>query len=143
MLEYVSAKAAAEGIEVNCVHAGFLTFNGVEEYDAVVSGAAMHHLPDVWKSVAVRNIYNALKSGGQFLLRDVVFDWEADKHNDTFEAFVNSFPEETRISAARHAAKEYSTHNWIIEGILQRVGFSIVSNIEEAFYFRQYHCRKA
>lgn len=144
MLLYAAEKVEREGLKdmAKFCHSGFLGLDIKDSYDAVVSGAALHHLPDTWKFVAVNKIYNSLKSGGQFILRDVVFSVEMDSCAEYFERFVNSFPENTRKEAARHAAQEYSTLDWIMTGILERAGFEIISDSSESFYFKQYHCRK-
>ncbi len=75
MLEYVAHRAKADGLpEIATQHAGFLTMDFPAcRFDAVVSGAALHHLPDAWKLVALRNIARVLKPGGQLILYDVVF----------------------------------------------------------------------
>lgn len=46
---------------------GFLSY--VHEdgpVDAVVSNVVLHHLPDFWKQIAIRNIYDLLKPGRRF-----------------------------------------------------------------------------
>ena len=74
MLEYVRRRAGAENLRITTLHAGFLTMAPADgTFDAAVSGVALHHLPDLWKLVALRNVARALKPGGRFLLRDVVF----------------------------------------------------------------------
>ncbi|MBN2711393.1 MAG: DUF1330 domain-containing protein [Planctomycetes bacterium] len=143
MLKYIGSRASVENLDIECVNAGFLGIPERDgEYDAVVSGAALHHLPDVWKTVAVEKIFRLLKPGGQFVVRDVFFDWKEEGHAEFFERFVAAFPESTRKAAARHAEREFSTHGWIMEEMLKRAGFTVLSNKEESFYFRQYHCRK-
>jgi hypothetical protein len=47
-----------------------------------------------------------------------------------------------RSDAARHVASEFSTYDWILEGLLSRAGFSyqMIANPSESFLL--YHCRK-
>ncbi len=137
MLEYVRQVAKTEGLpDIAVQHAGFLTMDfPAMHFDAVVSGAALHHLPDAWKYVALRNIARTLKPGGQFILRDVVFALaEGEPPETSFERFANSFPS-MRVEAARHVAQEYSTYDWIMEGLLSRAGFMILSKANPAESF--------
>ena len=144
MLDYVRQKAAAEGLAaIATQHAGFLTMDfPAASFDAAVSGAALHHLPDAWKLVALRNIARILKIGGQFILRDAVFVLAAGDAPETcFERFTASLPN-MRIEAARHVAREFSTYDWIMEGLLARAGFQIISKSIPSESFVMYHCQK-
>jgi putative AdoMet-dependent methyltransferase len=144
MLRYVAQKAAGKGLSVRLQNAGFLTMNLPSEYfDAVVTSAAMHHLPDVWKLVALRNIHRCLKPGGQFILRDVIFTLSGEQSvQNCLETFIQSFPSEVQPGAVGHAACEYSTFDWIMDGLLARAGFRIISKFQEQCSFWNYHCRK-
>lgn len=144
MLEYVQKKAEALGLpEIHVQHAGFLTMDLPEgSFDAAVSGAALHHLPDAWKLVALRNLARALKPGGQLILRDVVFNVpEGEPPEACFEQFAGGFPN-MRQEAARHVACEFSTYDWIMEGLLVRAGFDILSITCPLEAFTVYYCRK-
>jgi putative AdoMet-dependent methyltransferase len=144
MLEYLTQQVQAEGLpEIAVQHAGFLTMDlPAAAFDAAVSGAALHHLPDAWKLVALRNVARALKPGGQFILRDVVFVVPAgDPPERCFERFAAAFPN-MRLEAARHVAREFSSYDWIIEGLLTRAGFCIESATQLGDSFIAYHCRK-
>ena len=145
MLEYVKQKTDEENLpDIVLRHAGFLSIDFDDDaFDAVVTSAALHHLPDAWKFVALRNIARILKPRGQFILRDVVFILEdGDTSEDCFERFAQSVGE-MRLPAARHIATEFSTYDWIMEGLLQRAGLDIVSQISRSPSFIEYHCRKA
>lgn len=144
MLEFVRKKAVDDALPpIATQHAGFLTMQfDAASFDAVVSGAALHHLPDQWKFVALRNVARVLRPGGQFILRDVVFTLgESDSPEACFERFVTSLPN-MRVAAARHSAREFSTYDWIMDGLLERAGFGILSKrvLQESFIV--YHCRK-
>jgi ubiquinone/menaquinone biosynthesis C-methylase UbiE len=144
MLDYVRHQAAAEGLApIATQHSGFLTMDfPPASFDAAVSGAALHHLPDAWKLVALRNIARVLKAGGQFILRDVVFIQAAGEPPEAcFERFAASVPN-MRKETARHVAQEFSTFDWIMEGLLARAGFAILSKSLATESFVVYHCRK-
>ncbi len=144
MLEYAASRARDEGLHgIGFRRAGFLTLPCEPgSFDAAVSVAALHHLPDLWKAVALRNVYRALRPGGRFVLRDVVFSWSGDNHPACFESFIGSFPESTRGGAVVHAAREYSTLDWIMEGLLRRSGFRIVRAVTGESCLVRYLCEK-
>jgi ubiquinone/menaquinone biosynthesis C-methylase UbiE len=144
MLDYLRKRATSLNLPgITTQHAGFLTmeFPG-ESFDAAVSGAALHHLPDAWKLVALRNVARVLKSKGQFMLRDVVFALAKEEAPEScFERFSSSFPN-MRIEAARHVRQEFSTYDWIMEGLLIRAGFEIKLKDNPSGNFATYHCVK-
>lgn len=130
MLDYVREKAAQEGLPpIRTQHSGFLTMDfPAQSFDAVVSGIALHHLPDAWKLAALRGVARVLKTGGQFILRDIVFTVkEGEAPEELFARFVDSFDDRVRPGALVHVKKEYSTYDWIMEGLLVRAGFRVLS----------------
>ncbi len=144
MLEYVAKKSEDDGLpKIATQHAGFLTMDlPAGTFNAAVSGAALHHLPDAWKFVALRNIARALKPAGQLILYDVVFSLKpGDRPEACFERFATAYPG-MRLEAARHVAKEFSTYDWIMEGLLTRSGFEILSTDRRSENFALFHCRK-
>ena len=98
MLQYADNRAKLEGLAgIEFHHGGFLTFSAPPaSFDAAVSAAALHHLPDFWKAVALQNIRRMLKPAGQFLLHDVVFPWDAENYHRPIEAFIQGVPEGMR-----------------------------------------------
>ncbi len=148
MIEFARTKAAKRKIEnLEFCHGGFLTYECNEEsFDAVISQLALHHLNDFWKMIALRRIYKMLKKGGRFYLRDVVFPTYVQDYDDYFGNIIN----ETRKTAGEkigsdietHIKDEFSTLDWIMEGLLKSVGFKI----EEMGYFdgfiATYACKK-
>jgi cyclopropane fatty-acyl-phospholipid synthase-like methyltransferase len=145
MLRYVAEKAQAEGLAgLDVQHAGFLTMDVPPgHFDAAVSVACLHHLPDAWKLPALENVHRSLQPGGQFILHDVVFSSTAGGADEQFERFINSLGEAMRPNAVGHVAKEYSTFDWIMEGLLERAGFQILSTEEVHPCLLAYHCCKS
>ncbi len=126
MLRYARSRADEEKLQnLELSRAGFLTHTfAPETFDGVVSGLAFHHLPDVWKAVALERIHRILKPGGRLVLLDVVFDWKSEAPEAYFERIVSAAGE-SRPNFIRHIAQEYSTLAWIMEGLLTRAGFAI------------------
>jgi ubiquinone/menaquinone biosynthesis C-methylase UbiE len=68
MIAYAKQKAQEMGISnISFIQAGFLSYehNGYP-LDRIVSNIALHHLPDFWKMIALKRIYNLLKNDGTF-----------------------------------------------------------------------------
>jgi ubiquinone/menaquinone biosynthesis C-methylase UbiE len=143
MLEYASEQANAEGLNnISFSKAGFLSFEyPTEKYDAVVSGLALHHLSDVWKSVALQKINKSLKKNGIFILIDVVFDWKSESPDAYFERILEYAPG-SKDNFALHIADELSTMTWVMEGLLNRSGFEIESDTCHNDFLHFYKCRK-
>ena len=131
MLERLKEKAEKDNVRnIEYHQAGFLTYEHKDEpVDAVVSVAALHHLPDFWKLVGLSRVADMLKPGGSLCLFDVVYSFNAREYKDAFDQWVSSteaslgkeFADETVI----HIRDEYSTCDWILEGMLERSGFAI------------------
>src|SRR5512136_1037602 len=74
MLALAEIQAKDRRIAIRTQSAGLLSFvYQPNSYDLIVSEFTLHHLPDFWKAVALARIYNALKPGANFYLRDIVF----------------------------------------------------------------------
>ncbi len=145
MLKYAEDRATADGLSgIEFRQSGFLTLSAVPAtFDAAVSVAVLHHLPDLWKAVALANIHRALKPGGRFLLCDVVFSSKDRDPRAQFDAFLNAVPQSMRDGACCHVAKEYSTLDWIMEGLLTRADFSIEGIVDTEAPLIQYRCTAA
>jgi ubiquinone/menaquinone biosynthesis C-methylase UbiE len=143
MLEYAQARADRDGLTgIEFRHAGFLTFTAeAATFDAAVSVAVLHHLPDLWKAAALSNIHRVLKPGAQFLLCDVVFSTKEGNPETQFDAFVDAVPPSMREATIGHIAKEYSTLDWIMEGLLTRAGFQLCRIVDTQAPLIQYLCR--
>ena len=73
MLKLTEVHAADKDVTVKTQARGFLSFVYTPgTFDLIVSEYALHQLPDFWKAVAMARVFNALKPGGKFFLRDVV-----------------------------------------------------------------------
>lgn len=146
MLEFARHKAESRGVHnVEFLRAGFLTFELDEPMDAVVSQIALHHLPDYWKAVALVRVHDALRDGGMFFLRDVVFPGDVRQHDDIFGRWITKAQEKTggkvRCEIETQIREEHSTLDWIMEGLLERTGFSVTMDGSKSL-FATYVCTK-
>jgi ubiquinone/menaquinone biosynthesis C-methylase UbiE len=147
MVAFARLKAAARGVtNVTFEEGGFLTgFVPPEAVDGVVSQLALHHLPDLWKLTALRRIAHALKTGGRFFLRDVVYPSGVPDYDAYFAGLVAGVRREGGDVLAdetiAHIREEYSTFAWVIEEMLRQSGFVVVEKLAERFT-TSYTCAK-
>jgi putative AdoMet-dependent methyltransferase len=131
MLEHCRQKAACRNIRniVFC-HGGFLTYeHTAEKVDAAVSVGVLHHLPDFWKYLGLHRVNALLKPGGKFYLFDVVFPGAEQDIRRPIEAWVQGMKDkvgsEFAAEVETHVRDEFSTYDWIMEGLMVRAGFRI------------------
>ncbi len=137
----------ARGIEA--VEGGFLTYeHGEGQVDLVHSRHALHHLPDFWKAVALDRVARMLKPGGALILRDIVYSFAPSEAASAIEQWLNGAPADpaqgwTADELAVHVRSEYSTFSWLLEQILDRVGFDIADReCSESQVYASYTCRR-
>ncbi len=133
MLEYRRQQAERQGLSniVFC-HGGLLTYEHARELaDAIVCVAVLHHRPDFWKLVALKRCYTMLKPGGRLGLFDIVFpSWEENsgaKIEEWIKAVETMADARLAQEVVVHVRDEFSTYDWIMEGIIKRGGFRIDS----------------
>lgn len=130
MLEYAAIKAQRmERDNIEFIRAGFLTYCPSVALDAVVTKFALHHLPDHWKFVAVKRMFDMLKPGGRLFLKDAVISVEINEFFDSVDFWVSSTQEASGEKPAAAVATcikdEYPTYAWIMENMLRLAGFRI------------------
>jgi hypothetical protein len=80
--------------------------------------------------VALSRIFNALKPGANFYLRDIVFVSTPDgteRDVDQWADFSIKNHDFDRGSVVTHMRDEYSTFGWVIERMLADAGFTLIS----------------
>jgi ubiquinone/menaquinone biosynthesis C-methylase UbiE len=147
MISFAKMKAESQKkTNIHFCNAGFLTYENYDEpFDVIVTQLALHHLPDYWKMIALKRIYGMLKEGGKFYLRDVVFPSLVQDYDNYFNKIItdlkisagDEIAEETEI----HIREEFSTLDWIMEGLLKSAGFCIES-VECDGFMAGYLCKK-
>jgi putative AdoMet-dependent methyltransferase len=146
MLEYAKKKAARAGLtNIIFCRGGFLTYSHAAPLvDAIVTNTAFHHLPDFWKGIALQRLNGMLKPGGQLYLSDVVFA-QKDVHQN-IEKFIAKLEgiagPDIRNDVEAHIRQEFSTYDWIMDGLFERAGFRILSKVIQEGVIGRYLCRK-
>ena len=132
MLGLLGEKVRRHGIDnITLVQSGFLSYEHQgAPADVVYSRNALHHLPDFWKVLAIGRIAAILKPGGVLRLHDLVYSFEPDEAERTFEAWFAGAVDHpelgwTRAEFETHVREEHSTFNWLLEPMLARAGFEI------------------
>ena len=149
----VMLKAARDKAEKNditniaFINAGFLTYRHEEEAaDILLSRFAFHHLPDFWKQEALFNMNRMLKTGGLFYLYDVIFNFKPDNSGMVINGWLEHFASKVRPEFIKefhtHIRDEYSTYSWIMDGMLERAGFSVEKRTHDHNINMMYRCRK-
>jgi SAM-dependent methyltransferase len=123
--------AAMRKLGVEAVRAGFLSYEHEgDPPDAVVTRNALHHLPDFWKVAALERIARLLQPGGVLRLRDIIFSFEPGEASTAIDSWLASAPTDpssgwTAAEFAEHVREEHSTFTWLLEPMIERVGFEI------------------
>lgn len=139
MLAFARDKAQQRAVRnVTFEAGGFLSgFRPPTPVDAVVSQLALHHLPDFWKARALDGIARALRPGGRLYLRDVVFPSSVEDYDAFFRTAIDGVRARAGDRVAgqtiQHIKTEYSTLDWILEGMLVRAGLEIVEKSASGF----------
>jgi ubiquinone/menaquinone biosynthesis C-methylase UbiE len=148
MLRRARRKARKAGLHnVEFHQAGFLTYeHNTAPADAVVTVAALHHLPDFWKLVGLYRLASMLKPGGKLYLFDVVFAFDVAQYMAHVKRFVRILSTDLgpsgRMEAETHCRAEYSTCDWIMAGLLDQAGFEIATAARRNEFLVGYLCTK-
>ena len=131
MLRAARGRSEAMGLRnIQFQEAGFLTCDLPEEsLNLITTKAALHHLPDFWKGIALTRLARALKPGGQLYISDVVFPChpaEAPALAEDWADRLTQISGYSRSDAATHIRDEYSTYGWVLEGLIERSGFRLI-----------------
>lgn len=120
MIEQAKKKLDKNIHNLKFVNAGFLSYNHEDEpADLVITKAALHHLPDFWKQIALLRINKMLKIGGQLYIHDVAFRFAPQEYVRKINSWINEFKkiagEAFGLEVETHIRDEYSTFSWINE----------------------------
>jgi len=146
MIDYAGKKAEQEGVDNIELHLdGFLSYeHDGPPVDIIVTTLAFHHLPDFWKGIALKRMYAMLKPGGLLYMRDVILEEENAVENiatfiETLSAKGGQMMQE---GTEKHFKEEFSTYDWVMDGLFTRSGFSIKSKTIVGGVLGTYLCIK-
>lgn len=129
MLRLLRSKVDASCISnIDVVQAGFVSYeHRGAPADFVYSRLALHHLPDFWKSLALRRLWRTLRPGGVLRLWDVVYGFDPADAEERIEAWCATGVEGEwgRDELEEHVREEHSTYTWLLEPMMRRSGFEI------------------
>ena len=140
------ASMREKGIEA--VQGGFLTYRHEGQVDLVHTRNALHHLPDFWKALALERVAQTLKPGGALILADIVYSFSPSQASTVIERWLDEAPADARAGwtaaeLAQHVRTEHSTFSWLLEPILDRVGFEITTRqYSESQVYASYVCHR-
>lgn len=146
MLSYAKAKSEKEGrTNIEFSHSGFLNFKIEDEsVDFITSTYSFHHLPDYWKGIALHRMIRMLKKGGMMYIKDVVISEENSLQN--IQNFISSQEklggDFLKDDAETHFREEFSTYDWVLDGLITKAGFTITSKKTEIGLIAEYFCKK-
>jgi SAM-dependent methyltransferase len=150
MLQRLGEKLAERRLgNVELVRAGFLSYaHRGEPADFVYSRFALHHLPDMWKAVALMRVRDMLRPGGVFRLWDVIYDFPLAEAADRIEAWCamggdRVEGEWSRAEMEEHVRDEHSTFTWLFEPMLAQSGFEIIEAVRSGDGFESKYLLRA
>jgi len=147
MIKEASKKLDDDVRNVRFINAGFLSYkHDGAPADLVITKAALHHLPDFWKQVALLRMNRMLKRGGILYLHDVIFQFDPREYAERVDAWIAGFAEsageEFRGEVETHIREEFSTFGWIMHGMIERAGFVVEKMRTDDQLMAEYACRK-
>jgi SAM-dependent methyltransferase len=149
MTATIAARAAAAGAtNVTVVEAGFLDYEHEgDPADAIFTRNALHHLPDFWKAIALDRMAAVLRPGGVLRLCDLVYDFAPGEADDRIAAWFAGAVADPAVGftaddLADHVRTEHSTYGWLLDVMLDRVGFDVVERSFRRSAYATYSCRR-
>lgn len=137
MLTQLRAKVERNQLQnLEVAQAGFLSYEHQgDPADFIYSRYALHHLPDFWKGVALARMRAILRPAGVLRLWDIAYNFDPSDAEERVEAWCATGNSAgaggwSRAELEEHVRDENSTYTWLLEAMIQRVGFTI----EEAEY---------
>lgn len=146
MIDYAKIKAEKAGVSnIEFFHSGFLDFKyDGPAVDFITTTFVFHHLPDFWKGIALNRMNHMLKPGGQIFIHDVILEEHHAIENIAalIEKLAAAGGNFLLQDAEGHFREEFSTYDWIMDGLLSRTGFAIKSKNIEDGVIGTYYCTK-
>lgn len=140
------SKAYETAFPINFIIYKVATTKKIYAVDVIITKAALHHLPDFWKQIALCNMNSMLKRGGILYLFDVVFHFHPSEYQEKIRPWIQEFESKAGQGFTQeveiHIRDEYSTFHWILEGMLHKAGFKVEQMRTHDGFLTEYHCIK-
>jgi len=149
MITQARKKATVDNVKnVEFIVGGFLSYRHTSNaVDVIIIKHALHHLPDFWKQIALYRMNKMLKIDGILYICDVAFNLGPDNYKAKIDNWIAGFEafagKKLCAEVETHIRDEFSTFNWILEGMVARAGFSIEKNRSPDGFVAEYVCRKS
>jgi putative AdoMet-dependent methyltransferase len=127
--------------------AGFLSYRHEGALaDVVTTRAALHHLPDFWRQIALLKMNRMLKAGGKLCIADVVYSFAAVDYQAAYDGYIQRMKGLVRPEFLKNVeldlTREFMTSDWILEEMLLRAGFAVERQLKPDPFFALYVCGK-
>jgi putative AdoMet-dependent methyltransferase len=147
MIDQAKQKTNTQHNNITFINSGFLSYKHTDEpADIVITSAALHHLPDFWKQIALMQINRMLKLNGIFYLFDIVFQFEPKNYKEKINNFISDFTikagNDFKSELETHLRDEFSTFDWIMKGLITKAGFKIEKSKSNDDFSTEYVCVK-
>jgi putative AdoMet-dependent methyltransferase len=148
MLAFTRGRAADAGVAVTLHHAGFLSYEHAgPPADVVTARSALHQLPDFWKQAALLKIAGYVRPGGLLYVWDMMFSFPPAEYAEQVQRMIDELgrPDGEGFSRAdfeAHVREEFSTYTWILEGLIDRAGFTVEGSAFPRPTHGEFVCRR-
>ena len=148
MLNFIQKSAKKHNLNnISTYHAGFLSYvHHGQPVDWIVTKYAFHHLPDMWKGVALAKMNRMLGENGRFYLEDVIFSFPPHTYEKAIDQWINQMTQNSgwsREAFEVHVNEEFSTYDWVLERLFQETGFELIEKNRWSDTYTAYLCQKA
>lgn len=146
MLAHLREQIEEHGIQnVDPVNKGMVRYEHRDEPASVVfTKNALHHLPDFWKGEALKTMGRSLEEGGILRVCDFVLSFDPHDSHEAIESWIETQRRSTPFSAEEinvHFREECSTYGFLLESMLEAVGFEIQEATYDGDFYAAYTCR--
>jgi putative AdoMet-dependent methyltransferase len=148
MIAEAKKKAADKNLKnIEFINAGFLSYSHKDQpVDVLITKAALHHLPDFWKQLALWKMNEMIKMGGILYISDIVFTLQASDFKEKIDSWISGFEKiagkEFKAEVETHIRDEHSTFKWILDEMIQSAGFKIEKYRSNDGFMIEYLCIK-
>lgn len=141
------AREKARGLDnVTFVNTGVLRYEHAgPRAGYAFSKNALHHLPDFWKTEALRTIGESLEPDGILRLHDLIYSFDPTESHQAIEDWLAAMESTrfTEVELDRHFSREFSTFDFVMEALLEHTGFEIIETAYRREFYAAYTCRWA